>query len=120
VSILRYVSVHDCGTMLNPKIVEGQHLGALVHGFGGALFEQFSYASDGTPLNRHFREYLIPTAADVPELVLVLDHLITPNPFTPGGFKGAGRREPSRRSRCWPTPSRTRCARSADASTGCR
>jgi len=88
VSILRYVSVHDCGNMLNPKIVEGQHLGALVHGFGGALLEQFSYAADGTPLNRHFREYLIPTAADVPDLTL--DHLITPNPFTPGGFKGAG------------------------------
>ncbi|MQA77626.1 MAG: molybdopterin-dependent oxidoreductase [Streptosporangiales bacterium] len=88
IEILTYVSVHDCGNHLNPKIVEGQHLGALVHGFGGALYEQFTYAPDGQPLNRHFREYLIPTAADMPPLTL--DHLITPNPFTPGGYKGAG------------------------------
>jgi aerobic carbon-monoxide dehydrogenase large subunit len=88
VTILRYVSVHDCGNLLNPKIVEGQHVGALAHGFGGALTEQFSYAPDGTPLNRHFREYLVPTAADLPDLTL--DHVISPNPFTPGGFKGAG------------------------------
>lgn len=86
--VLAYASVHDCGKLLNPKIVEGQHLGALVHGFGGALFEQFTYAGDGQPLNRHFREYLIPTAADVPPLAL--DHIVTPNPFTPGGYKGAG------------------------------
>jgi carbon-monoxide dehydrogenase large subunit len=88
IEVLQYTSVHDCGNILNPKIVEGQHLGALVHGFGGALFEQFSYSPDGQPLNRNFREYLIPTAADVPPLVL--DHLVTPNPFTPGGFKGGG------------------------------
>ncbi len=88
IEILLYASVHDCGNILNPKILEGQHLGALVHGFGGALFEQFSYAPDGQPLNRNFREYLIPTAADVPPLVL--DHLVTPNPFTPGGYKGGG------------------------------
>ncbi|MQA04932.1 MAG: molybdopterin-dependent oxidoreductase [Streptosporangiales bacterium] len=86
--ILTYVSVHDCGNHLNPKIVEGQHLGALAHGLGGALFEQFSYAPDGQPLNRNFREYLIPTAADMPPLTL--EHIITPNPFTPGGYKGAG------------------------------
>lgn len=83
VSVLAYASVHDCGNILNPKIVEGQHLGALVHGLGGALFEQFTYAEDGRPLNRNFREYLIPTAADIPPLAL--DHVITPNPFTPGG-----------------------------------
>lgn len=88
IEILRYVSVHDCGNHLNPKIVEGQHLGALVHGFGGALFEQFSYAPDGRPLSRNFREYLIPTAADLP--AVTLDHIMTPNPFTPGGYKGAG------------------------------
>ncbi|MBO0826772.1 MAG: xanthine dehydrogenase family protein [Streptosporangiales bacterium] len=88
VKILSYVSVHDCGNHLNPKIVEGQHLGALAHGLGGALFEQFTYAPDGQPLNRQFREYLVPTAADMPPLTL--EHIITPNPFTPGGYKGAG------------------------------
>ncbi|MGH3435852.1 MAG: xanthine dehydrogenase family protein molybdopterin-binding subunit [Sciscionella sp.] len=88
VRILSYASVHDCGNRLHPKIVEGQHLGALVHGLGGALFEQLAYTPEGQPRNRNFREYLIPTAADIPPLTL--DHIETPNPFTPGGYKGAG------------------------------
>jgi CO/xanthine dehydrogenase Mo-binding subunit len=74
--------------MLNPKLVEGQHLGALVHGLGGALMEQFDYLPDGEPRRRSFRDYLIPTAQDVPPLLL--DHIVTPNPFTPGGYKGTG------------------------------
>ena len=88
VKILKFVSVHDCGNMLNPMIVEGQHYGALAHGIGGAIYEELSYDSNGQPLNSTFKDYLVPTSMEVPEFVL--SHLITPNPFTPGGFKGAG------------------------------
>jgi carbon-monoxide dehydrogenase large subunit len=86
--ILKFVSVHDCGNMLNPLIVRGQHLGALAHGFGGALYEELPYDENGQPLATSFKDYFVPTAMEMPELTL--DHLITPNPFTPGGFKGAG------------------------------
>lgn len=86
--LLKFVSVHDCGNMLNPLIVRGQHLGALAHGFGGALYEELPYDENGQPLATSFKDYFLPTALEMPELTL--DHLITPNPFTPGGFKGAG------------------------------
>jgi carbon-monoxide dehydrogenase large subunit len=86
--ILKFASVHDCGNMLNPLIVRGQHLGALAHGFGGALYEELPYDENGQPLAASFKDYFLPTAMEMPELIL--DHLVTPNPFTPGGFKGAG------------------------------
>jgi carbon-monoxide dehydrogenase large subunit len=86
--ILKFVSVHDCGNMLNPLIVRGQHLGALAHGFGGALYEELPYDENGQPLATSFKDYFLPTVMEMPELTL--DHLVTPNPFTPGGFKGAG------------------------------
>jgi aerobic carbon-monoxide dehydrogenase large subunit len=88
IKILKFVSVHDCGNMLNPLIVHGQHLGALAHGFGGALYEELPYDENGQPLAASFKDYFLPTAMEMPELTL--DHLVTPNPFTPGGFKGAG------------------------------
>jgi carbon-monoxide dehydrogenase large subunit len=86
--IMKFVSVHDCGNMLNPLIVRGQHLGALAHGFGGALYEELPYDENGQPLAASFKDYFLPTAVEMPEVTL--DHLVTPNPFTPGGFKGAG------------------------------
>jgi carbon-monoxide dehydrogenase large subunit len=86
--ILKFVSVHDCGNMLNPLIVRGQHLGALAHGLGGALYEELPYDENGQPLATSFKDYFLPTVMEMPELTL--DHLVTPNPFTPGGFKGAG------------------------------
>jgi 2-furoyl-CoA dehydrogenase large subunit len=85
---LKFVSVHDCGNMLNPLIVRGQHLGALAHGFGGALYEELLYDENGQPLAASFKDYFVPTVMEMPELIL--EHLVTPNPFTPGGFKGAG------------------------------
>lgn len=88
VSILKYVSVHDCGNMINPKEVAGQHLGALAHGIGGTLYEEIVYDELGQPLTVNFKDYLIPTALEVPHFEL--DHTTTPAPFTPGGFKGAG------------------------------
>jgi aerobic carbon-monoxide dehydrogenase large subunit len=86
--ILKFVSVHDCGNMLNPLIVRGQHLGALAHGFGGALYEELPYDENGQPLATSFKDYFLPTVMEIPDLTI--DHLVTPNPFTPGGFKGAG------------------------------
>lgn len=83
-----YVSVHDCGPMLNETIVEGQHLGALAHGFGGALLESLPYAADGNPRHQTFVNYAIPSAGEIPSVTI--DHLETPSPFTPGGHKGAG------------------------------
>ncbi|MBI3013941.1 MAG: xanthine dehydrogenase family protein [Candidatus Tectomicrobia bacterium] len=87
-TILKYVSVHDCGNQINPKEVEGQHLGSLAHGLGGALYEELLYDSDGQLLTQNFKDYLIPTALDLPPILI--GSTVTPNPFTPGGFKGAG------------------------------
>ncbi len=86
--ILKFVSVHDCGNMLNPLIVRGQHLGALAHGFGGALYEELPYDDNGQPLATSFKDYFLPSVMEIPDVTI--DHLVTPNPFTPGGFKGAG------------------------------
>ncbi len=88
VHIHKYVSVHDCGNMINPSEVAGQHMGALAHGIGGALYEELLYDETGQPLVQNFKDYLVPTAVEVPHVEL--GHTITPAPFTPGGFKGAG------------------------------
>ncbi|MBI2305337.1 MAG: xanthine dehydrogenase family protein molybdopterin-binding subunit [Chloroflexi bacterium] len=88
VKVLKYVSVHDCGNVINPVVVEGQHVGALLHGIGGALYEEIIYDENGQPLNANFKDYLVPTAQEVPPLTL--SEIVTPNPFNPGGFKGAG------------------------------
>lgn len=88
VEILKYASVHDCGNMLNPLIVEGQHLGALAHGIGGAMSEEFGFTAEGKPKNFNFQNYFVPSMVEIPEFEL--DHLISPNPFTPGGYKGSG------------------------------
>jgi aerobic carbon-monoxide dehydrogenase large subunit len=86
--ILKYVSVHDCGNVLNPRIVEGQHRGALAHGIGGTIYEELRYDDNGQLLNQSFKDYFLPTVMEMPEYTL--DHLISPSPFTPGGYKGAG------------------------------
>ncbi|MBI4213604.1 MAG: xanthine dehydrogenase family protein molybdopterin-binding subunit [Chloroflexi bacterium] len=86
--IVKYVSVHDCGTMINPKIVATQHLGAVVQGIGVAMFEEVRYDEEGKLLTGTFMDYLIPTAGDLPPFVF--GHMETPTPFTPLGAKGAG------------------------------
>jgi carbon-monoxide dehydrogenase large subunit len=88
VQIVKYVSVHDCGTMLNPQIVLTQHMGCIAQGIGAALFEEIRYDDEGQLLTGTFMDYLLPTVNEIP--VLVLDHLATPTPFTPLGAKGAG------------------------------
>ncbi len=88
VKILRYVSVHDAGTIINPLIAEGQILGGALHGLGGALYEELAYDEDGQQLCASFMDYLVPTASDAPQLQI--EHLISPSPFTPLGSKGLG------------------------------
>ncbi|HEX4805788.1 MAG TPA: xanthine dehydrogenase family protein molybdopterin-binding subunit [Conexibacter sp.] len=86
--ILRYVVVHDCGTMVNPTIVEGQLIGGIVQGIGGALLERLAYDDGGQLLTTSFMDYLMPTAHDVPRLEVEMTE--TPTPFIPGGMKGMG------------------------------
>jgi CO/xanthine dehydrogenase Mo-binding subunit len=88
IELLKYASVHDCGHMINPAEVTGQHLGALAHGVGGAIYEEIVYDEIGQPLTQNFKDYMVPTAVEIPHFAL--DHTITPNPTNPGGFKGAG------------------------------
>ena len=88
VSFLDYAYVHDCGTVVNPMIVEGQIHGGVAQGIGQALFEELRYDADGRPQFGSLMDYLVPSAAEIPDLRL--DHLVTPSPIIPGGTKGAG------------------------------
>ncbi len=84
----RYVTMHDCGRILHPGMVAGQVTGGFAHALGAALLEEQSYAPDGSLLTGTLADYLIPTAMEVPELVIL--HYETPSPFTPLGAKGVG------------------------------
>jgi carbon-monoxide dehydrogenase large subunit len=88
VKLLRYVVAEDCGTVVNPTIVEGQVAGGVVQGIGGALLEEIVYDDQAQPLTTSFMDYLLPTASDVPPVEVV--HLETPSPITVGGIKGMG------------------------------
>ena len=88
VSFLDYVYVHDCGTIVNPMIVEGQIQGGVAQGIGAALFESLAYDDRGQPLFATFMEYVLPTAAELPRLAM--EHQHTPSPNIPGGMKGVG------------------------------
>jgi carbon-monoxide dehydrogenase large subunit len=88
VEILRYVVSEDCGVMINPNVVEGQIAGGVVQGLGGVLLEHLPFDEDGNPLATTFVDYLMPTAADVPEIEY--GHVETPAPTNPGGHKGLG------------------------------
>ena len=88
VSFLDYIYVHDCGTIVNPTIVEGQIQGGVAQGIGAALFESLPYDEEGQPLFGTFMEYVLPTAAELPRLVM--EHQHTPSPNIPGGMKGVG------------------------------
>jgi aerobic carbon-monoxide dehydrogenase large subunit len=86
--ILKYVVVHDCGTVINPLILEGQIHGGVAQGIGNAFFEKLSFDDQGQLLNASLADYLLPTALDVPRIEL--DHTVTPSPLNPLGVKGAG------------------------------
>jgi carbon-monoxide dehydrogenase large subunit len=88
VHINKYVVVEDCGTMLNPMVVDGQILGATVQGIGGVLYEHLTYTEDGRPLGMTFADYTLPTALEVP--TVHIEHIVTPSPLTPYGVKPMG------------------------------
>ena len=88
VRILRYVAVDDCGTMINPMVVEGQIHGGIAHGIGNALLEEIVYDGAGQLVTGTLMDYALPRAADVPRLEV--HHVVTPSPLNPLGVKGAG------------------------------
>jgi carbon-monoxide dehydrogenase large subunit len=88
ITVLRYCVVHDCGRLVNPRIVEGQVHGGVAQGVGGALYERMEYDANGQLLNASFMDFLMPYATEVPHIEI--DHLETPSPLNPLGIKGAG------------------------------
>ena len=89
IEIKRYVTVEDCGTVLNPLILEGQIQGGLSMGIGNSYYEQLVYDENGQLLNASFMDYLIPRATDMP-LRIEMGHEETKSPLNPLGSKGAG------------------------------
>jgi 2-furoyl-CoA dehydrogenase large subunit len=88
VSVLDYVSVHDAGRLLNPLLAEGQIVGGFAHGFGSVMQEATAYGPNGELLTATLKDYLCPTASDIPPLRS--GHRETPSPLTPLGAKGLG------------------------------
>jgi CO/xanthine dehydrogenase Mo-binding subunit len=88
VAIKRYVVVHDCGTIINPMLVDGQIHGGVAHGIGNAFYERLVYDEQGQLLNASFMDYLLPTATDVPPIETA--HRETPSPYNAIGLKGVG------------------------------
>jgi CO/xanthine dehydrogenase Mo-binding subunit len=86
VNFRRYVVVHDCGTIINPLVVDGFVYGGIGHGVGGALYEQFRYDQNGMLTTASLMDYLMPTAAEVPRVEL--HTMETPSPVHPFGAKG--------------------------------
>ncbi|MCC7359669.1 MAG: xanthine dehydrogenase family protein molybdopterin-binding subunit [Anaerolineales bacterium] len=88
VTVQHYVVVHDCGTVLNPLILEGQVMGGVAQGIGNAFYEQLIFDENGQLLTGTFMDYLLPTALDVPPVTT--GHTVTLSPLNPLGIKGAG------------------------------
>jgi 2-furoyl-CoA dehydrogenase large subunit len=88
IRIVKYVTVHDAGTVINPLIAEGQIYGGALHGLGGALYEELAYDADGQCLTASFMDYVVPSATEAP--TIEIDHIVSPSPLTPLGSKGLG------------------------------
>jgi aerobic carbon-monoxide dehydrogenase large subunit len=88
VKVRRFVAVDDCGTRINPMIIEGQVHGGLTDGVGMALMEMISFDEDGNCVAGSLMDYLIPTALEVPHWET--GHTVTPSPHHPIGAKGVG------------------------------
>ena len=88
VELLDYVIVEDCGTMINPLIVEGQTYGGVAQGIGTALYEETPYDTNGQPLASTLADYMLPGATEVPRMRI--HHFETPSPHTEFGAKGMG------------------------------
>ena len=88
IDILGFWAVEDCGRVINPKLVDEQIRGGVVQGIGGALYEECVYAIDGQLMNASMADYLVPMAAEMPDIVI--DHIATPTKTSTLGAKGAG------------------------------
>jgi len=90
VALRKYVVTYDIGRAINPMIVEGQIVGGLAQGIGGALLEELVYDDQAQPLTTTFMDYLVPTAMEMPEATIVKILEETPTPLNPLGVKGVG------------------------------
>jgi len=88
ISFQRYVAVDDAGRIINRAIVDGQIHGGIVHGIGGAIYEELLFDSEARPLTTNFMDYLIPSAAESPDIEIL--HVETPSTITLDGARGVG------------------------------
>jgi carbon-monoxide dehydrogenase large subunit len=88
VRLLRFVVAHDCGRLVNPAIVEGQIMGGVMQGIGGALYEKIIYDEEGQLSTGSFMDYTLPTVAEAPEYRLA--HVDVASPLNALGIKGLG------------------------------
>ncbi|WP_398470992.1 xanthine dehydrogenase family protein molybdopterin-binding subunit [Tardiphaga sp.] len=89
VTVERYLVAYDIGKAINPMLIDGQIVGGVAQGLGGALYEEFSYDDRGEPLAVTFADYLMPTAREVPPVDVIITE-DAPSPLNPMGLKGAG------------------------------
>jgi len=88
VTVVRYVVVNDCGKLINPMIVEGQIVGGIAQGLGGALFEELVYDAEGQLRTTNLTDYRLPGSLDLPNVEI--SHLVSPSALNPLGVKGVG------------------------------
>ncbi len=88
VKLLKHWCVEDCGTVINPMLVDEQIRGGIVQGIGGAMLEECVYTDDAQLLNGSMADYLVPMSAEMPDIVI--DHVYTPTRSSELGAKGAG------------------------------
>jgi carbon-monoxide dehydrogenase large subunit len=86
--LIRHVALDDCGTMLNPMLVEGQIHGGVAQGAAQALYEEIVYDADGNPLTTSLMDYMLPGIGEIPHIETL--HTETPTPHNPLGAKGVG------------------------------
>jgi carbon-monoxide dehydrogenase large subunit len=89
VAVERYLVAYDVGKAVNPMLIEGQIVGGVAQGIGGALYEEFIYDDRGEPLSVTFADYLMPTAREMPHVDVIIAE-DAPSPLNPMGLKGAG------------------------------
>jgi len=88
VEVLKYIVVHDAGKILIPEVVEGQLVGGVAQGVGGALYEEILYDRDGQLLTSTLMDYIIPGATEMPPMRI--EHLETLPELLPVPYKGVG------------------------------
>jgi carbon-monoxide dehydrogenase large subunit len=88
VKLLKHWCVEDCGTVINPMLVDEQIRGGVVQGIGAALYEHCLYSPEGQLLNGNLADYLVPMAGEMPDIVIA--HVTTPTQTSELGAKGAG------------------------------